>query len=792
MKAHFFTMFIRRRLNNKWMAGISMVNLTAGILAFILITLFLQFHLNYDKHNRFYDRIYRLQIFSGVQLSPNPHSSSVTPALARHELTELPEVEKIAVIHSAGDDNVDGYFFAVDPSRPVMLKTGSYADSTIFDIFTFIFLEGSAQRALTEPHSLVLSRTSADIFFPDGEALGKVLYLENKIPLTVTGVYEDLPKNSDWRPEFLLPMLDYAEFTGHEGYEDNYWAYSYEVYVLLRPHADFNQVNEKIHDALKNYREYHIPYLRPLSKVHINPDFKPDMIIVLSLYSFIALLILVLTAINYVNLQTADATSRMREIGIKKSVGYTQRELWWQFVGEAVAESLICAMIALLVAHYGMPVYHRILGENLGLTIFNNPQLIGFVMLVAAVTGFLSSLYPAFIISRYNPVRALRQRFLTLERNGISMKKVLVTMQFTISLFLVIVSFIVFKQAGFMVNKQMGFDKENLLTANIKTYRVGSFEPVRERLLAYPEIVDACFTDYIPFILAGGDDMNWEGGPPDEKMFVRIYNVSYDYFNTYRIKITRGRGFSREYPADQNKCLVNETAVKNFGWSDPIGMKVKTSFWGDWEVIGVVADYVAQSVHNPVEPHAYRLMGDSVSLTGMYSIRYAPGKMKEAETIARTVFEESFPGDAFQFEPFINNILAEPATRYWDIFKNVSFMFAAFSILISSVGLFGLVLYYCRRKMKEIGIRKVVGFSVTRLYMTLAGEFLVLIVLGIALSWAGAWFVYQKLPGASKYGLQINEFLLGTGIIVLVALATISYNILKAARTNAASILKYE
>ena len=166
--------------------------------------------------------------------------------------------------------------------------------------------------------------------------------------------------------------------------------------------------------------------------------------------------------------------------------------------------------------------------------------------------------------------------------------------------------------------------------------------------------------------------------------------------------------------------------------------------------------------------------------------------MKEAKTIARTVFEESFPGDAFQFEPFINNILAEPATRYWDIFKNVSFMFAAFSILISSVGLFGLVLYYCRRKMKEIGIRKVVGFSVTRLYMTLAGEFLVLIVLGIALSWAGAWFVYQKLPGASKYGLQINEFLLGTGIIVLVALATISYNILTAARTNAASILKYE
>jgi len=785
-------MFFRRRLNNKWMAGISMMNLTAGIIGFILISLFIQFHMNYDRHNRLYDRIYRLQIFSGVQFSPNPHSSSVTPALARHELTELPEVERIAVVHSAGDENIEGYFFAIDPSSPVMLKRGTYADPTIFDILTFHFIEGSAASALTEPHSLVLSRASAEIFFPDGNAYGKVLLLENKVPLTVTGVYEDLPKNSDWRPEFLLPMLDYAEFTGHRGYEDNYWAYSYGVFVLLREHADFNQVNEKIHDALKNYREYHIPYLRPLSKMHMNPNFQPDMIIALSLFSFVALLILVLTSINYVNLQTADATSRMREIGIKKSVGYSRRELWWQFVGEAVTESMICAMIALLVVHYGMPVYHRVLGEDLGLTIFHNPSLIGFVLLVAASTGFLSSLYPAFIISRYNPVRALRQRFLTLERNGISMKKVLVTMQFTISLFLVIVGFIVFKQANHMINKQMGFDRENLLTANIKTYKVGSFEPVRERLLDFPEIEDACFTDYIPFILPGGDDMNWEGGPPDEKVFVRIYNVSYDYFDTYRIKITRGREFSREYPSDGNKCLINETAVRIFGWDDPIGMKVKTSFWGDWEVIGVVSDYVYQSVHNAIEPHTYRLKGDSVSLTGMYSIRYVPGKHKEAESIVKSVFEESYPGDAFHFEPFINNILSENATRIWDIFKNVSFMFAAFSILISSVGLFGLVLYYCKRKMKEIGIRKVVGFSVFRLYIDLAGEFLVLIVLGIVLSWAGAWFVYQKLPGADKYGLQINEFLIGTAIVVAVALVTISYNILVAARTSAASILKYE
>ncbi len=791
MKSHFFTLFFRRRINNKLLSGISMLNLTAGFVAFILITLFLQFHLNFDRHNAHYNRIYRLQIFSEVQYSSNPHSSSVTAALGRHELTELPEVEKIAVIHSAGNDNIDGYFLATDLSSPVLLKQGYYADPAIFDIFTFHFTEGSAGEALAGPHSIVLSRTNALKFFPEGEATGNVLYLENKIPLTVQGVFEDLPGNSDWRPEFLLPMDDYEEFTGHVGFEDNYMMYSFNTYLLLRENADFEAVNTKIHEALKDYREYHHPYLRPLSKVHLNPDFKPDMRIAMGLFYFIALLILILTSINYVNLQTADATSRMREIGIKKSVGYSQRELWRQFVGESVTESLMGALLALGIAHYAMPVYQQVLGEDMGLNVFHNPQLIVFILVVAAFTGLLSSLYPAFVISRYNPVKALKQRYLTIERNGLSLKKVLVTSQFTISLFLVIVSFIVFRQAGYMINKEMGFDKNNLLTANIKTYRVGSFEPVRERLLSHPEIVDACFSDYIPFILAGGDDMTWEGGLPDEKTFVRIYNISHDFFDTYGIRIREGRTFDRDHADDWSKCLVNETAARIFGWEHPVGMKLR-SFGRDREVIGVVEDYVIQSVHNPIEPVCFRLMKDSVSLTGMYSVRYAPGEKEEAERIARSVFEEFYPGDAFYFEDFRNHILSENATRIWGIFKSICFMFAGFSILISSVGLFGLVLFFCRKKMKEIGIRKVVGFSILRLYLNLAGEFLSLIIIGIVFSWAGSWFVYHKLPGAEKYGLQITEFAAGTAIILLVAIATISYNILVAAKTNTSAILKYE
>ncbi len=791
MKTQFFTIFFRRRLNNKLLSGINLLNLVAGYTAFVLLSLFIQYNLNYDKHNVNYDRIYRLQVFMDVPQSVTKHSSSVTAALGRQDLPRIPEVEYTALVHNAGEGNLDGYFFSMDKSKPVLLKMGYFADPDIFNIFTFKFIEGSATNALSEPNTVVLSRSDARKFFPQGEAVGRNLYIENKIALTVTGVYEDLPKNSDWRPEYLLPMLDYGQFTGQMDFETNYWRYTFQVYTLLKENSSFTEVNDKLYNALKDYREYHHPYLRPLSKLHLNGFFEPTWMVAIGLLFLIALLILILTSINFVNLQTADATSRAKEIGIKKSVGYTHRELWLQYVGESVFETVICAVLALAIAHYGMPLFYRILGDNLGLKVFANAQLLGIILGTAFLTGIASSLYPAYIISRFNPVTALKQRFIHVEHNGLSLKKVLVTTQFSISLFLVIVSFIIFRQTNYMITKDMGFNSSNLLVGSIITSQHGSFDPVRQRLLESPEIEDACFSNYVPFILPGGDDMSWEGASPEDKVFVRVSNISYDFFDTYGMKIASGRSFSRDYPSDMDKCLVNEAAVRVFGWEEPVGMKIRYGE-NEREVIGVVKDYVVQSVQNEIEPHTYRLKGDSVSLTGMYTIRYEQGRKREAEQIIRSTFEESFPTDAFEFEPFENLILNEAANQGMGLFRNICFLFAGFSILISSAGLFGLVFYYCRKKMKEIGIKKVVGFSVSRLYMNLAMEFLTLIFIGMVFSWTAAWYVYRIIPGADKYGLQVGEFLLGTLIIFIVAVGTISYNIWIAARTSPSTILKYE
>jgi len=309
--------------------------------------------------------------------------------------------------------------------------------------------------------------------------------------------------------------------------------------------------------------------------------------------------------------------------------------------------------------------------------------------------------------------------------------------------------------------------------------------------LQHPEIADACFSDYIPFILPGGNDLQWEGSQPDEKVFVRISNISYDFVPAFGLKMAEGRNFSREYPSDADKCLINETAARVFRWEQPIGKHIHQRD-RDIEVIGVIRDYFPYSVHNAIEPHMYKLIKDTAGLNGIYTIRYKSETRTNAMHVVEDEFESYFPDDAFAFTDFQSLLVNEGAARAWSHFRNICIFFAIISIIISSIGLFGLIMFFTKRKMKEIGIRKVLGFSTRSLYMTLSSGFLKLLLLSILIAWPAAFYIYKILPGAHKYTLQVWEFLLATLIIFIVALATISYQIIKAARSNPVEVLKDE
>jgi putative ABC transport system permease protein len=323
------------------------------------------------------------------------------------------------------------------------------------------------------------------------------------------------------------------------------------------------------------------------------------------------------------------------------------------------------------------------------------------------------------------------------------------------------------------------------------TSKEGSFEQLKQRLIEHREIKNACISDYIPFILPGGDDLNWEGGKPDEKVFVRYSKISYDFVPTYELKILAGRNFSREYPADRNKCLINETAANVFGWQEPIGKRIKASD-KYYEVIGVVKDYTVQSVFNPDEPHLYRLLPDSVLSNCVYSVNFEPGKEKKAMEIVKNELQKFFPDDAFEFRDIQFLIQNENAVKAFKGLQKITSLIAILTIIISSIGIFGLILFMTQRKMKEVGIRKVLGFSYGSLYITLSSWFIRLIFISLLIAWPAAYYVYKVLPGANKYGIQIWEFVLASIIILAVAVATISYQIIRALRVKPVEILKDE
>jgi putative ABC transport system permease protein len=784
-------LFFRNLVNNKLFSFINITNLVVGFATFILLSTYINRELSYDSYNVNYKRIYRLQLFMDQEENVLKHTWSVTAALSRQVLPNIPEIEKIVLMHDVEDNNKNGVFLSKDKKNQVLVRYGYYADPTLFEIFSYHFAEGNPENALINPFSIVLSRTVAEKLFPSEKALGKQVFGENKVAFTVTGVYEDLPQNSDMRPAYLIPMQSFASTTGWIDYAENYWAYSFHTYVLLKPNADPESVDTKIVDALKNYRKEHHPYLRPLSKLHYNAYFEPDYMIALGMFYLIAILILILSAINYINLQTANATSRLREIGLKKTAGFSKKSLWMQFMIESVFTALITGFIGLMIAQAALPVFNRLVGQQALTTVFGNWKLLLGILAVTLLTGFISGLYPAYVISAFNPVKALKQKSVEDESNGINLKKVLVTMQFSISIFLLVVGFMIYRQTHYLINRDMGFESKKLLFANIVTNKKGSFDQLKERLLQHPEVENACFSDYIPFILPGGDDLQWEGAQPDERVFVRISNISYDFVPAFGMKMVKGRNFSRDFPSDHDKCLINETAARVFRWDDPVGKHIHQ--WNrDIEVIGVIKDYFPYAVHNPIEPHMYKLVPDSGKLQGIYTIRFRSGDQRQAMQLVTEEFESYFPDDAFGFTDFQSLIINENSARAWKYFRNICVFFAAISIVISSIGLFGLIMFFTKRKMKEIGIRKVLGFSFGNLYMNMSSGFMKLLLISLLISWPAAYFAYKMLPGTLKYGVQVWEFLLATMIIFVVAIATISYQIIRAAHSNPAEVLKDE
>jgi putative ABC transport system permease protein len=403
----------------------------------------------------------------------------------------------------------------------------------------------------------------------------------------------------------------------------------------------------------------------------------------------------------------------------------------------------------------------------------------------------LSGIYPSMVMSSYNPVKVLKGKLFAGTGRSINLKKVLTATQFSISLFMLIVSFILYRHVNFILNKDLGFDNKNILFSEVNVKEKLDFETIRQRLLQHPEIVDASFSSTIPFQGNIGGYVSWEGAMPDQREMVSRNYVSYDFVTTYNLKLVYGRNFSKEFPSDDKSCIINETALKVFGWKDPIGKQLFL-YGRPFPVVGVVKDFHPFSVHNPIPTYVMFLSKNELSGTKLLTVRFTNGNGLSAKKVVSDELSAIFPNDPFEFRGFKEIFFLDGAISFWQAMKRMFFFFAVVTLIVSSAGLFGLILFTTKRRTKEVGIRKVLGSTVGTIYRQLSSEVVGLLGFAAMVASPAAWLIFETMPGAYKEPLGIAVFLLAIGLVAIVAFLTISYHVLKVAIQNPVEALRYE
>ena len=685
-----------------------------------------------------------------------------------------------------------GEFLASSFVQTFFEGEGYYAEQSVFDVFTYDFTEGDELTCLLDPYSIVLSDKIADKLFPGEDALGQNVILDKKYNLKVTGVYKELPYNTSVRPSYIIPVQLFEKTNNWKNALNNWTGTAFRNYVLLRKGTDKKILENKIARLLDPYevlKKQHTLYLLPLKDVYLRPDDKNDYMVAIFLYGLIAIFILILASVNFVNITTANSSTRAKEIGVKKVNGSNKKMLIWQFLGESVIIALLAINIAFIMAKLFLPEFSRIINRNLQFTYQQHSGFILILIGIAIFVGFLSGIYPALFLSSFRIVNVLKAGMLKNQKGRVGLKKILVAFQLFISVYLIIATFIVLNQIHYMMTKDRGFNIHNIIYAQFKSDKEdGNINDLRNRLLRYPEVDDVTISLTVPFHGSEGRSINWEGSG-DEQINARYNRVDDHFLNTFQIKLVQGRNFVADSGSQIKECIINETALKTFGWKDPIGKKL---YDNKYQVVGVVKDFNYNNMHDKIEPYVFVLHSGKVFDENMYSIRIKSGDLQQIRRKLADVFEVYFPNDAFEFWFLEDQLYQNFAYQVWDGVKKTFKFFSILAIFISAVGLFGLISFTAKRRIKEMGIRKVFGSKPGQIYLLLVKEYVPLLLISIVLGSAGAVSLYRYLPGAYKYPLVVSEFIYAWLITVGIAVLTLSYHALYVAFSNPVKSLRYE
>ena len=772
------------------------MGLAIGMTACFLIFLYVRFELSYDQFNKKADQIYRLVI--DVKNSGETASGYQTAApMASALKSEFPEVQAVTRVIPANLLVIKGNFkFQEEHSL--------WADSSLFDIFDFPLKYGNPHTALKEPNSIVFSETAAHKYFGSSNPVGQSLLLTGlKLPAIVTGVMKDIPGNSHIKADMLVSM---STFTGsfQPNIEGDWSSLIYYSYVLLKPginpqklQAQFPSFIQKYASSeLKKAHESYALFLEPLKDIYLRSKRgAPEHGDLNNVYIFsvIALFLLLIACVNFINLTTARSVERAKEVGIRKVAGAAKFQLIWQFLVESSIISFIAFLFAFFLCYLSIPLFNQLSGKIISQGIFEYKSDIPFLFLLSFGIGLLAGLYPAFVLSAFKPISVLKGRFAS-GNKGIFLRKVLVIIQFSTSIALIVGTIVIYTQINFMHTQPLGFDKNQLLVLDNNGDR--NIPAFKQQLAEIPSIESSSISSSIPGrdynnnIIDKTDIENNRG--EIQEVDLNSYNVDYDFLDVFKIKLIAGRNFSKEYLTDSiHAMILNNTAVKNLGYASPqkiIGKRFNAD-GTQGTVIGVIDDFHYHSLKEAVQPLSLRM---GLNYWDFITLKVNAKNLPATLAVLKNKWDRIIPN-----RPFMYFFLDENFDKQYSAdqkFGRLFLYFALLAILISSLGLLALASYSTLQRTKEIGIRKVLGASVIGIVNLLSKDFLKLVLIAAIIAFPVAWYTMNKWLQNFAYKINISwwVFAIAGMLAILISLITISFQAIKAAIANPVKSLRTE
>lgn len=781
----------RNLVKNKVHTFINLAGLSVGIVCSLLILLWVQNELSVDAFHKNDNRLF--SVYERQMYDHKMHGSYNTPGVLADEMKKvIPEVE-----YASGFGFNDKSTFQVGDK--ILKLEGSAAGVDFFKMFSYPLLQGSVQSALSSPVSIAISRKMAEDFYGSPQAaIGKVIRYENKKNLTITAVFENLPNNVSQRFDFLTNWYSFLD--------ENAWAKEWgnqgpSAYVMLRADANPAQVEKKIARFLDTYSKtdrktatFIIDLgLQRFSDRYLHGNFEGDKIEggrieYVHIFSIVAVFILLIACINFMNLSTARSVKRAREIGVRKVVGALRSSLIQQFISESLLITTLSVVVSLVMLVLLLPLFNQVTQKQIELPFHQVTfwiELVG----VTVITGLIAGSYPALFLSGFNPVKVLKGT-LKLDSGASLLRKGLVVFQFVLSVVLVTGTIIVSRQMHYIQSKNLGYDRENLVYIPLEGDLLPKYDIFKNELAKMPGIQSVSRISQSPTDMhASTGGVEWTGKDPNVNIQFTQISVGYNFVNTMKLKVLEGRDFSKDYPTDSVGYIINEAALKRIGYKNPIGQPL--TFWGKkGKIIGLLKDFHFNSMHEQINPIVIRVR--EKESYGSVLIRTQPGKTKEALASLQTLCKQINP--AFPFTYYFSDEEYNKLYQSEQIVDKLSNVFSFLAIFISCLGLLGLAMFTAEQRVKEIGIRKVLGASVRSLFALLSSEFLWLVLISLFIAVPIAWYAMNKWLQNFVYHtpLQWWMFVLSGGMILLIALITVSFQTIKAALVNPIKSLRSE